>query len=366
MSVTLVITIILSSIIDFGFGDNLKMENLPTYEIIDMGVLGTDESEAIAINEQGQVLGKLKDGGTWQIFLWDKENGLQILDLPSDSKVCLNNCGHIAGSFSGGVFLWFPETGIFNLGPFNGEIVTLNKLNDNGQIIVTSQSKELQSFHGYNFYKSTVYLWSRENTINLTKAFNAQFPHYSPAIVFNSMNNRGEIVVTSYTPYIPPNKNKVEILLKSFLWKDGKFQEFFSQYIPDRYINVTDMDDEGNMIVQISNHSYEQRFFFSASNEIIELQRKFSHFILRNGSPQIVYCLPSTLKKKADGLFYFSPGAEIKKLMNNTYPYWTNDAWICDQNSQGYAVGNSDTIYPNQRHAFLAVPKFNENIKSEE
>ncbi len=236
MNMILIITTFLSSILEFGCADNSQIEDLPSYKIINLGVLGTDESEAITVNDQGQVLGKLKDNGIWQVFLWDEEDGLQILDVPSDSKVSLNNCGQIAGSHSNGVFLWFPQTGIFNLGPFDGGIVTLNKINDNGQLIVTSQSKELQAFHGNNFYKSTVYLWSRENTTNLTKAFNAQFPYYSPVIAFNSMNNRGEVVVTSYIPYIPPNKNKVEVLLKSVLWKNSKFQEFFSQYIPDKYI----------------------------------------------------------------------------------------------------------------------------------
>lgn len=180
------------------------IEDFQRYEIIDLGILGTDESEALAVNNQGQVLGKLKDNGLWQIFLWDEKNGLQILDLPKDSNVKLNNSGQIIGTHPGGVFIWGPTAGMLNIGLFDEQSLFINKINDKGQILITN--------------KSNIYLWSYDTTINLTKEFNKQFPHYNQKISANTMNNSGEVIVSGYVPYIPPNKSKAEMLLKSFLW----------------------------------------------------------------------------------------------------------------------------------------------------
>lgn len=83
------------------------------------------------------------------------------------------------------------------------------------------------------------------------------------------------------------------------------------------------------------------------------------NIIIRNSSPQLVFSLPSIFKKQLDGIFYYTPRAEIRKLIKPSYPYWFQDersVRIHDQNSKGYVVGDSDTIYLQKRHAFLAVP----------
>jgi hypothetical protein len=61
-----------------------------------------------------------------------------------------------------------------------------------------------------------------------------------------------------------------------------------------------------------------------------------------------------------DGVSYFTPGAEIRKLMQAQSPYWFQTGTnirIHSQNSKGYVVGDSETIYLGKGHAFLAVPR---------
>src|SRR6516162_9339012 len=85
----------------FLFIDLAADEVLPRYRIVDLGTLGTDRSEAIAVNENGQVLGTLEDGGVKSAFLWDEKSGLKIIELPGsrnvDGVLFLNNYGQFAG-----------------------------------------------------------------------------------------------------------------------------------------------------------------------------------------------------------------------------------------------------------------------------
>ncbi len=340
-------------------------ESITSYEIIDIGVLNSDESHALAINDKGQVLGRIKNHGKWDMFLWDKDSGLQILDLPECENLRLNNKGQIAGEYLkneikradgstshiNSVFILDPETGFYNIGAFNGNNYII-KLNDNGQLLI----------HSSTFTNNYIYLCDHANTKELSNIFREQFPVFTH-VSANNMNNNEEIIVLGHI------MNKNSNIRKSFLWSNDKFVELFKEYGEDKNVYVHDFDDHGNMCVEISNVAGRADYYFINPSKKFQADLMTLHnlsgdfyqesLIIRNSSPQTVSCLPSELRKKLDGMFYYLTGADIRKLMKPQSPYWfqnSKEIRIIGQNSKGYVVGSATTIYPNRNHAFLAVP----------
>lgn len=346
---------------------------ITSYKIVDIGVLGADESRAIAINDRGQVLGKLKDNGKWHIFLWSYEQGLQILNLPEGAYVSFNNRGQIAGTYSEGIFTWDVETGFYHVGSFTGDKLNIIGFNDHGQLLISSFEQTLLK-------SNSLCVWDQGKTTDLLAEFNKQFPDNDSRIRAVAMNNNGEVFIWQFII----NDESHSILIKSFVWSDGLFKELFKEFGPNTSVMVKTVDDHGNMILDVTEvpvkyiynnyydwiyHSFvELEDYLSPKTLMINSQKGIQaeidfnrrNAVFINQSPQIVFCLPSQLKKRFDGISYYNAGVEIRKILEPSYPYWFSeysDFRICSQNSFGYVVGNSQTVYYKQKHAFLAIPQ---------
>lgn len=102
----------------------------PGREVQDLGTLGGPVSNALSINDNGQVVGAAHlDHSATHAFLWDEGGGMRDLGTLGgrDSVArCINNVCHIVGdSFVGAgdpkqeaerAFLWTPQDGMINLG----------------------------------------------------------------------------------------------------------------------------------------------------------------------------------------------------------------------------------------------------------
>lgn len=316
-------------------------ENI-SYQIVDIGVLQANESRAFAVNDAGQVLGKIKIHDEWDFFLWDMENGLQILNFPEDSFLSLNNKGQIAGACSKGIFIWDANKGFYYIGTFDYIFRPSIQINDKGQLLMYE-------------YQEPIYLWNDAVKVNLIEEFYKHFPEYPlNEVRYCSINNRGDVII-----HVGLLRNNSTIY-KCFQWSNGSFKELFTEFGANTNVHVTDFDDKGNMIVELSNHEtpFYGTFFINPSQGLQAKLEQFNYPIIRNNAPQMTYCLPSKPKQRPDGTFYYYPGAEIRKLMKESYPYWfdKNDFRIKDQNSNGWVVGHSETVFYRTRHAFLAIP----------
>ena len=138
---------------------------LPEYKMIDLGVFGADESEAIAINEKNQVLGRLKDKGSEFTFLWDQDTGIDIIEVPGSYILKLNNKGQIAGSYginSTKSYIWDPSFGYMEIGSLGKGKTQIIAFNDRLQIIGNSLTCE---------DKRHPFLWDRGIMIDLSDLF---------------------------------------------------------------------------------------------------------------------------------------------------------------------------------------------------
>jgi len=93
----------------------------PMYKLIDLGLQESDQSEALAVNDEGQIVGDFELLGEKHYFLFDEKNGIMLIDLPKTATVIvLNNAGQIAGNYlaSTGVergFIWDKLNGFTDL-----------------------------------------------------------------------------------------------------------------------------------------------------------------------------------------------------------------------------------------------------------
>ncbi len=330
---------------------------LPKYRMIDLGLFGIDESCAISINEKGQILGRCEEGGCSFVFIWDKFNGLKLIDLPEGCEYWgfkFNNKGQIAGIVRSDsifrVFLWDPNLGLWEVETSKNNIY-LAALNDQGQILFNVDEQMIFFDHG----KKT----------NLTTLFKKQVPGQWNSCFPVALNNYGHVAFNTSIS----NSNQHHLGCRSFLWKDDSFKTVVSENewktlvnikCVDNDVNVVCMDDEGNMILTL--YSYLGGGSFAHLQYFISPSRNVNFscqgcYCIRNGLPIAIDCLHGKLKKDNQDKLYISKGLQIKKLLKDEYPYYNvSSADVSDQNSKGYVVGQIDTMFPG-RHAFLAIPE---------
>lgn len=327
---------ILLFVLFFSF---LSADELPTYKMVDLGVFGADESQAHAINDKGQVLGTFREGANDYLFLWDKVNGLTIIEY-LEKMSCwnckLNNNGQIVGlneSYHKVVY-WDVNAGFWEI-ESSKDGIRLVAFNDNGQILGNIGHQMI--------------IWDHGKKINLTNLFHEQVSGKWTSCQAVSLNNRGHVVITANKQRENPQDQNTGT--KSFIWKDGSFSMIMPEIGWGTDVAVRCMDDDENMIVSLDG---ERQYFVNQSKYMFIPCQGCDR--IRNGVPISQGCLPGKLKKDRHGNLYFSKGVQIKNLLIRETPY--NSCilltMIADQNSNGYVVGLNDTLYG--MHAFLAIP----------
>jgi hypothetical protein len=321
----------------------ISAENYPEYRIVDLGLWGTDQSEAVAINENGQVLGTYREGNYSEIFLWDMENGLKIIVPPPGISSCkpekLNDNGQIVISAKSKgfnkIFLWDPYCGYWEVESTEKWIHVL-AFNNNGQILLNIGNK--------------LVLFERGAKCDLTDLLAKQIPGQWLLYGDASLNNHGHVAFSSQINY------SNHCSRKSFLWKDGYFSVIMPEMSDNGQLFIRALDDAGNMIIYTSKSPYNGTFFIDHLNNIPIRCGNYS--IIIDGFPVDLDSLPGEMRKDKGGNLYISNGFRISALIKNEFPYdKTQRLNVRDRNSKGYVVGTGETDFC-ASHAFLAIPHF--------
>ena len=327
---------------------NLSAEEaLPRYRITDLGTLGTDRSEAIAINENGQVLGTLEDRGVRSAFLWDEKSGLKIIELPGsrniDGHLFLNNNGQFAGCIYSTeeqqAFIWDPQRGYIDVW-FLGRGGEIRGFNDKGQVLVNVTEDNYPH----------AFLCDHGKTIDLTKELNQQIPSNWLAVYAVGINNLGQIAITA-----AHHLERGSWIRKAFLWKEGVFTAIFPEKAPETNVEVRALDDLGNLIIHVRGENSNEEWFLSAS-EGYKAKIYCYCDCIRNGKPTRRGGLSGKLKKDIEGTPYYACGIDLRKLLLADGTFFDHENDVRDQNSKGWIVGRMGTIY-STNHAFLGIPE---------
>jgi len=178
-----------------------------TYEVIDLGTLGGVQTQAIGINDSGQVVGPaLVPGGTFHAFLWENDTmtDLGTLGGTSSRAFGINNSGQVVGysdlpDFLYHAFLW--ENGVMtDLGTLGGDAGQSYAygINDAGQVVGDFYHPESNTHHAF--------LWENGVMTDLGTLGGTQSYAYG-------INDAGQVIGYSRLPG--------DTLEHAFLWENG-------------------------------------------------------------------------------------------------------------------------------------------------
>lgn len=351
--------------------------SLPSnYTIQDIGTLESDFSEALCMNENGEILGKYRFEGEEHIFLWSQSKGIRTLDdIPfgwvSNSPFLkkINNNGQILlalwknseqlaqmnavlpdkileqGTWI--YYLWTPQKGLTELSSDKG-IVLGADLNDNGVVV------------GSLFDRDWIHMpcvWDNGNIIDL-ETVSGDLGIKSKSGVALFVNNNMDIVGQSskaivYKGQVVKNVNTVVVWRAENNWEA---EEIF----PDGIESVTALgfNNSGNVVCRKQNGAI--YLCDLKENKNYKINRSVSWgknspftdnnlFMSKGDIHEIV--------ESKDG--FETRGAELSSYIpkvENRDSFWNKLTCLRSINSKGYAVGNATNVY-GETHVILFVPE---------
>ena len=132
---------------------------LPSGEIVDLGVFGTQSSPA-AINASGQVVGSRIVGGVTRAFSWTLAGGIVDIAPPAAGSTSyaadVNDAGQVVGAVNDHPFVWTQAGGLVVLGSLGAGSGTggASDINASGVVVGTSTALDLKR-HPYLWTPST-------------------------------------------------------------------------------------------------------------------------------------------------------------------------------------------------------------------
>lgn len=119
----------------------LRPKGQVLYRVTYLPSLGGNFTLPYSINDKGQIAGFSEvSKGSYHLFVWDREKGIQDLGPVVNNPVCINNAGQIAATMqdpSGhqSAFIWDPDHGRYLLPTLGGKITSAQGINNHGQVV---------------------------------------------------------------------------------------------------------------------------------------------------------------------------------------------------------------------------------------
>ena len=208
----------------------------PSYRVTDLGTLpGTSSSEALALNDRGQIVGVCSVGEKEKAFVWEK-GAMHPLPLPPGSlrPRAINDQGQIIGTAFGpdldtrrAVLI---DKGILqDLGTPPGEYTEAAGINDRGQVVGKSYAYTVNEKCQRQITLSYTFLWSRTTGPRRLSPRADDFGENVSAI-----SSTGQVIGSSWTlgsaeerlqrAALPPDKQPIQstyVPYAAFLWQNG-------------------------------------------------------------------------------------------------------------------------------------------------
>jgi len=349
-----------------------------TYKFVDLGLQESDQSEAVAVNDNGQIVGSYWMYGTKYFFIWEEKEGISLIDLPETAVITvLNNVGEIAGNYKNetGInrgFIWDPDQGFSDIGTLGGSFTYIYDMNDFRQIVGVSESTKISLVDGQQEQKA--FLWENNAMIDLG-ALTGALGLSGDRSLATSINNLGQIIGTSNS-HILHKRKFIRTNNRSVFWQGGVIEEIdpdiepqyrawsfsinnqgFATYCDNKIgYFVTDLSTKNKIKIEIANTT-------SRSPVINDNSNMFLQYSGNTGD----------IKRISDIGFFKKNNTECDLWNYDSHEYvylstsfenprqWKPGSFegAYDFNNHLWVVGVAENIY-GERHAVLLVPVIEE------
>lgn len=131
-----------------------------SYQVTDLDTLGSVYSEALGINDSGQVVGRVLRDGYWNAFTYSDNTMTYLYPVPGTlfNASGINDNGQIVGNGKGGAFLGYDSINwsfIPVIGNSPGNIA--RGINDEGQVVGWRDERGVYSYHAFVYKNGSMH-----------------------------------------------------------------------------------------------------------------------------------------------------------------------------------------------------------------
>lgn len=376
--------------------NSVAYADAPVYKLVDLGLQESDQSEAVAVNDNGQVAGVYWMFGKKYYFMWTENEGITLIDLPETANITvLNNQGQLAGNYKDfdgkdRGFIWDPLSGFSDIGTLGGSFTRVYDMNDLGQIVGESESDIISLVDGHP--EQHAFKWQYGSMIYLG-ALTGDLGIPGDRSKATGINNNGEIIGSS---------NSLIAHKRKFLRKNDR-AVFWQEYaidsvggvLLDFVIEEVDPSHKGRSAgLSINDNGfviYHKYNSFEYGHYLINLKTKHKiqikqfvgdgYFAKINNNDNILYfpadiqdVLLASLRQAneilfktqdCDNLTSYSSQCLWSLFLTISTPEWKQEGFggAYDFNNNNWVVGTALNTF-GEKHAVLLTP-VNETIKEE-
>ncbi len=320
------------------------------YEIHDIGTLQTHSSQAIALNNEGQILGwynidstangkhyflRNQDGVFYEIPAKENGEGVEI------NWRYLTDDGKAYGTYDGNInfavlYVWDQHNGLVKLGNLPGkEISAINKA---GQVLIKSI---VDAENGRTVIRPVI--WQNGNFTKL-KGVESPLGIESNESYGLSMNNRGEVIGYAATFLI--YKNQSYKRYHAVKWVNGEVTDLHSLIPKSNESKAMGINDNGDIVIQGD---------ICGSALLQNDGQLITPFYFKEGCK-----LTNTCNCSVDHYIYGKNGTIIISFGNfedaiNKNSIWSRVCKIIAINDSLEIIADGETIY-GETHAMLLCP----------
>lgn len=314
------------------------------YNIQDIGTLQTKASQAIALNNQGQILGWYNIDGTNEgkhFFVRNRDGGFHELPkqengtgIAIDWKYLIDD-GKAYGVYSDGasttLYMWDRNNGVVKLGKLPGK--EISKINNSGQVLIKCVS-EVEN--GKSFVRPVIWHNGKITKLNGLEGNSGIMSEESYGF---DMNNKGEVAGKSLTYLI--YKNEIYKQIHAVKWSNGQAIDLHNKIPKTNESIAKAINDHGEVTIEGYLIKNDEPFTMSQHN----LKKTDTNYFYNE-----MYVVDRENKVITNGYAFSN-----KFINDSNYFIWMNFLKIICVNDSGEILAQGKTIY-GEEHAMFLTP----------